>query len=235
MKRISLILLVTALTLGAETSFSCGFNKSVYEDTSSATGNLRNLNLLMSLTSVRKSTLKASTVVSQDSQKEITAGVETDYAVIYAYKEVEVRQFLIANLDRIFEMVASYFKLEVKDEKMVVWVEDFDTLQKLSPGQTCYPEGAPYTVACLYAPSFNYFFFTPGYMNDFYVTDALIHYFIDEHPDEVAAGLPQVIARHKVMGFRLQDFLRRHEEKICRELSLIIIRKSLASLALQGV
>jgi hypothetical protein len=111
MRAISLILLVAALILGVGTTFSYGFNKSVCEDSSLAIKDLKNLNLLMSLIWVGESSFKASTVVSQDIQKEIPAKRETQYAVIYAYEGVEIPEFLSANFDRIFRMVASYFKL----------------------------------------------------------------------------------------------------------------------------
>ncbi|MCK4617943.1 hypothetical protein KAT45_03460 [Candidatus Aerophobetes bacterium] len=45
MNRISLILLIAALVLGVEIGFSYGFDKSIYEDSSSTIKDLRNLNL----------------------------------------------------------------------------------------------------------------------------------------------------------------------------------------------
>ncbi len=201
MKRISLILLIVAIILGVEVSFSYGFDL----------------------------------LVSPDNQKEVTARVETEHAIIYAYKEVEIPESLTANFDRVFEMVAGYLDLEVENEKMVVWVMDFETLQEIYPGQKNYPGGSPNTVAALYAPSFNYFFFTPRYMKDYYVAHELIHHFIDEYKDEVAAGLPQVITQRNTTDLPLQDFIDQHEEEIATELPQIIIRQSLASLALQGV
>ncbi len=51
---------------------------------------------------------------------------------------------------------------------------------------------------------------------------------------KVAVGLPQAIARHNLTGFPLEDFIRRHEEKIAQELSLIIVRKNLAPFALRS-
>ena len=201
MKRISLILLIVAIILGVEVSFSYGFDL----------------------------------LVSPDNQKEVTARVETEHAIIYAYKEVEIPESLTANFDRVFEMVAGYLDLEVENEKMVVWVMDFDTLQEIYPGQKNYPGGSPNTVAALYAPSFNYFFFTPRYMKDYYVAHELIHHFVDEYKDEVAAGLPQVITQRNTTDLPLQDFIDQHEEEIATELPQIIIRQSLASLALQGV
>lgn len=201
MKRISLILLIVAIILAVEVSFSYGFDL----------------------------------VLSPDNQKEITARVETEHSVIYAYKDVEILDFLSSDFDRVFEMVAGYFNVEAKDEKVVVWVVEFDTLQEMYPGQKGYPGGTPNTVAALYAPSFNYFFFTPRYMNDYYVAHELIHHFIDEYKEEVVSGLPQVITQRNVSDLPLDDFITEHEEEIATELSQVIIRHNLASLALQGI
>jgi len=201
MKRISLILLIAAIILAVEVSFSYAFDL----------------------------------VLSPDNQKEITARVETEHSVIYAYQDVEILDFLSSDFDRVFEMVAGYFNVEAKDEKVVVWVVDFDTLQEMYPGQKGYPGGSPNTVAALYAPSFNYFFFTPRYMNDYYVAHELIHHFIDEHLEEVASHLPEVITQRNTSGLPLDDFITEHEEEIATELSQIMIRQSLASFALQGV
>ena len=132
-------------------------------------------------------------------------------------------------------MVASYFNLKVKNEKVRIWVVDFDTLQESYPGQKNYPGGSPNTVAALYAPHFNYFFFTPRYMNDYYVAHELIHHFIDEYKEEVISGLPQVIIQKNVSHLPLQDFIKQHEEEIASELPQIMIRKNLASFALRGV
>jgi len=201
MKRISLILLIVAIILGVEVSFSYGFDL----------------------------------VLSPDNQKEITARVETEHSVIYAYKDVEILDFLSSDFDRVFEMVAGYFNVEAKDEKVVVWVVDFDTLQEMYPGQKGYPGGTPNTVAALYAPSFNYFFFTPRYMNDYYIAHELIHHFVDEHLEEVASHLPEVITQRNTSDLPLDDFITEHEEEIATELSQIMIRQNLASFALQGI
>jgi len=174
-------------------------------------------------------------VVSQDIQKEIPAKRETQHAVIYAYEGVEIPEFLPANFDRIFRMVASYLNIEVKNEKMVVWAMDFDTLQEMYPGQKGYPGGSPNTVAALYNPLFNYFFFTSEYMNDYYVAHELTHHFVDEYQEELIVGLPQVITQRKTTNLSLANFVSQHEEEIAMELPQIIIRKNLASFALQGV
>ena len=174
-------------------------------------------------------------VLSPDNQKEITARVETEHSVIYAYQDVEILDFLSSDFDRVFEMVAGYFNVEAKDEKVVVWVVDFDTLQEMYPGQKGYPGGSPNTVAALYAPSFNYFFFTPRYMNDYYIAHELIHHFVAEYLEEVASHLPEVITQRNTSDLPLDDFITEHEEEIATELSQIMIRQSLASFALQGV
>ena len=116
---------------------------------------------------------------------------------------------------------------------MVVWAVDFDTLQEMYPGQDDYPGGSPDTVAALYNPFFNYFFFTSRYMNDYYVVHELIHYFIDEYKEDVISSLPQVITQQADLA--IGDFISQHEEEITVQLSQIIIRKNLASFALQGV
>jgi len=164
-----------------------------------------------------------------------TATVETEHAVVHAYKETDIPQFLSSDFDRVFEMVASYFKVETVDEKLVVWAVDFDTLQEMYPGQKAYPGGTPNTVAALYAPHFNYFFFTPRYMNDYYVAHELIHHFVDEYQEELIAGLPQVITQKNTTNLSPANFVSQHEEEITMQLSQIIIRKNLASFALQGV
>lgn len=240
MKRISLVLLAAAIIIVAGINSCYAFDKDIYED-SAAIEDLKNLNLLMDLAQIGKATFKASSVVSEDdSQKEIigsriTARVETEHAIIYAYKNVEIPEFLISDFDRVFGMVANYLNIKAKDEKMVVWVVDFDTLQENYPGQKGYPGGSPNTVAALYAPHFNYFFFTPRYMNDYYVAHELIHHFVDEYQEELIAGLPQVITQRNTSGLSLASFVSQHEEEIAMELPQIIIRKNLASFALQGV
>jgi len=164
-----------------------------------------------------------------------TATVETEHAIVHAYKEADIPQFLSSDFDRVFEMVASYFNVETVDEKLVVWAVDFDTLQEMYPGQKAYPGGSPNTVAALYAPHFNYFFFTSRYMNDYYVVHELVHYFIDEYQDDVISNLPQVITQRSTTDLPIGEFVSQHEEEITVELSQIIIRQNLASFALQGV
>jgi len=234
MKRISLILLAAAIILAVGISSSYASDQDVHQD-SAVIKDLRNLSFLMSLARAGKATFKASSVVSEDSQKEITARVETKHAIIYAYNNVEIPQFLTSDFDRIFGMVANYLSIEAKDEKMVLWVVDFDTLQESYPGQKGYPGGSPSTVAALYAPHFNYFFFTPRYMNEYYVAHELIHHFVDEYQEELIAGLPKVITQKNTTNLSPANFVSQHEEEIAMELPQIIIRKNLASFVLQGV
>jgi len=222
MKRISLVLLVAAIIIGAIASSSYALDKGIGEEVLPATNDFAGLSLLLGLTQT-------------ESEKDITARVETEHSVIYAYGEVEVPDFLASDFDRVFEMAAGYFDLEAKDEKLVVWVADFDILQKIYPGQKGYPGGSPNTVAALYAPHFNYFFFTPRYMNDYYVAHELVHHFVDEHLEEVASHLPEVITQRNTSDLPVEHFIKEHEEEIATELPQIMIRQSLASLALQGV
>ena len=239
MKRISLVLLAAAIIIVAGINSSYAFDKDIHED-SAAIEDLKDLDLLISLVQAGEATFKASSVVSEESQKEtignrITARIETEHAIIYAYKNVEIPEFLTSDFDRIFDMVASYLNIEVKNEKMVVWAMDFDTLQEMYPGQNNYPGGSPDTVAALYNPLFNYFFFTPQCLNDYYVAHELTHYFIDEYQEELIAGLPQAITQRNTSNLPLASFISQHEEEVAMELPRIIIRKNLASFALQGV
>lgn len=95
MKRISLILLVAALIIGAIASSSYALDKGIGEEFSSV---------------------------------DSTARVETEHAVIYAYNEVEIPESLTSSFDRVFAMVTSYLNVAAKDEKVAVWVVDFETL-----------------------------------------------------------------------------------------------------------
>lgn len=243
-KMLSLAVLIAVLSPGMGNSLAWSLDHAnirkahTFRDSQSALTALRNLKWLRYLTAEDDSSSGGEVpgAPSENSAKgTITSTIETTYAVIYSYEGAKIPSYLIANFDRIFRIIANYFNLEMEEKKVVVWVMDYDTLQKSYPGQKNYPGGSPDTVAALYAPSFNYFFFTPRYMNDYYVAHELIHHFIDEHPEEVAAGLPQVITQHNAMGFPLQHFLRRHEERIVLELAQIIIYQNLAKFALRGV
>ena len=212
-------------------------NSNAFLKAESALISLKNLKWLRCFASARMDALdgKSTFPFSKDNSTAITSKSETKYAVIYGCDGKKIPSYLVAHFDRIFEVVVSYFNLDREENKVVVWVAGFDTLQKLYPGQKNYPGGNPDTVAALYAPHFNYFFFTPQYMNDYYVTHELIHYFIDEYQEEVIAGLPEVITQRNTTGLSLEDFISQHEEEIAMELPQIIIRKNLADLALQGV
>ncbi len=239
---LSLAVLVGMLSLGTGNnpgwSFGCNNIGKAYafRTPQSTLASLESLNWLEYLAASDQFSCGTETasLPSENSSKEtITSRIETVHALIYGYKGEKIPSYLAVNFDRIFEMVASYFNLKVKDEKVRVWVVDFDTLQEIYPGQKNYPGGSPNTVAALYAPHFDYFFFTSRYMNDYYVAHELVHHFIDEYQEEVISGLPQVIIQRNVTGFSLQDFIRQQEEEITFELSRIIIRKNLASFVLQ--
>lgn len=214
---LNLAVLVGMLSLGIgnnpEWSFGCNNIGKAYafRDPQSTLASLETLNWLEYLAASDQFSCGTETakLPPENSSKEtITSRIETVHALVYGYKGERILSYLVVNFDRIFEMVASYFNLKVKNEKVRIWVVDFDTLQEIYPGQKNYPGGSPNTVAALYAPHFDYFFFTSRYMNDYYVTHELIHHFIDEYQEKVISGLPQVIIQRNVTGFSLQDFIR---------------------------
>jgi hypothetical protein len=61
------------------------------------------------------------------------------------------------------------------------------------------------------------------------VTHELLHYFIDEYEEQVAAGLPKIIRQKYVSDVVLQNFLKQKQERIVIEVAEIIVRKSLAT------
>jgi len=197
----------------------------IFLNTESTLTSLKNLGWLRYLTSskVDNPDRKSAFPSPKTDSTAITSKIEITYAVIYGYQGAEIPSHLTANFDRIFKMVANYLNLETKKNKVVIWIMDFNTLQEIYPGQKGYPGGSPDTVAALYAPSLNYFFFTPRYMNDYYVAHELIHHFIDEYKEEVIAGLPQIIVQKNVTHLPVENFIKQHEEEIAIELSQIII------------
>jgi len=241
---LSLAVLIAVLSPGMGNSLAWSLDHAnirkahTFRDSQSALTALRNLKWLRYL-AVEDDSSSGGEVPGAPSENSakgtITSTIETTYAVIYSYEGAKIPSYLIANFDRIFRIIANYFNLEMEEKKVVVWVMDYDTLQKSYPGQKNYPGGSPNTVAALYAPHFNYFFFTSRYMNDYYVAHELIHHFIDEYQEEVISGLPQVITQRNTTDLPLQDFISQHEEEIATELPKIIIRHNLASFALRGV
>lgn len=231
MRRIVTLLLIVAL-FGFGTLIGLARESTV--EPSSTKKHLDNLNLLVNLSQAGISTSKAATVDPREYQEaimtgEITDGIETGYAIILAYNGAVIPDFLIDSFNRIFEMITSYLNLKDKNEKVVVWVMDFETLQQIPFGpESCFGL-CPATLGALYAPIFNYLLLTPKYINEYHLTHELLHYFIDEYEEEVAIGLPQIIRQQYMTDVLLQNFLKQNEEKIVIELAQIIIRKSLAS------
>lgn len=125
--------------------------------------------------------------------------IATRYAVILSFNESdEAVKFLAKNFDRIYGTVIGYLNLKPKNEKLMIQVVDFHVLQGMHPRQKNYPEGN-ITIACaLYQPSSNSLFFTPLYMNDYYVTHELLHYFMDEHQEEMVHELSKTIIRRSI-------------------------------------
>jgi len=232
MRRILLLLLIA--TLGFRTLISYGFASENILEPPLTKKHLDNLNLLVNLSHAGISSTKAATADPRDYQEttmtgKITDVVETAHALIFAYDGVEIPDFLFDNFDRIFTMTMSYLGLKDTNDKLVVWVMQFETLQQIPFGpETCFA-GCPSTFGALYAPVFDYFLFTPKYMNDYYVTHELLHYFIDEYEKQVATGLPKIIRKKyqsDVLGY---NFLKHKEEEIVIDLSKIIIRESLTT------
>lgn len=184
-------------------------------------GNLNLLveNLLVDLSPARKSTSKPTAT------EKITSSAETYHAIIYGYKGVEIPDYLVDNFDRIFRMIADYLNLEVGRDKVVVWAMNPETLRQMPFGAQSAAKGNPLTLVALYVHIFDYLFFTSQYMNDYYVTHELLHYFIDEYEEEVMDGLPDIIKQQNVGFVPLQYFLKGNEERIVTQLAKIIIRR----------
>lgn len=193
MGRILFILLIA--TLGFGTVIPCASANENILDPLSTKKHLDNLNLLVNLSHAGIDTTQAATVDPRDYQEKLTTGGITDvvqraHAAILAYDDAEIPDFLSDNFDRIFTMIVTYLNLKEVDVRPVVWVMPFEALQQVPSGpKTCFDVCS--LSAALYAPIFNYLLFTPQYMNDYYVTHELLHYFIDEYEKQVKAGLPK--------------------------------------------
>lgn|GEM_PF-3387064 len=148
-RRIAVMLLVVVLIAGIAPISSYGFKESVYDDSPSTIEHMRKFKTLLGLTGERKYTSGTDMAGAQDGQKEISAPVRTDYAIIYTYEGIGVPEFLVSDFDRIFEMVARYFKIKPKGEKLVILVVDYCILQELSLRIGSGLQEAPYRVACL--------------------------------------------------------------------------------------
>ncbi|TET47980.1 hypothetical protein E3J59_01290 [Candidatus Aerophobetes bacterium] len=232
MRRI--LVLLSIATLGFATIISYSLASQNTLQPSLIKKHLDNLNLLVNLSHAGISTPKTATIDPKDYQQKTMTGkiidvVETDHALIFLYDAIEIPDFLSDNFDRIFTMTMSYLNLKDTNDKLVLWVMQFETLQQIPFGpETCFA-GCPSTFGALYAPLFDYLLFTPEYVNDYYVTHELLHYFIDEYEKQVAAGLPKIIRKKyqsDVLGY---NFLKHKEEEIVIDLSKIIIHESLAT------
>lgn len=209
---------IASLVFGILISYTLTSNNIM--DSSSYAEHLKNLNFLRSLAGAER-------------EAQITSTAEIHKATIHGLDKIEIPQSLVTDFDRIYAMVAHYLNLKDRGEKVVDWVIDFDSLQEMPPGKEACLGGCPAVLAVLYDPLFNYLFFSPRHMNDYYVTHELLHYFIDEYEEEVIHGLPEVITRQNRTGLPLQNFLKENEEEIAINLAQIIIRKSLAGFVLQ--
>ena len=223
MKRVITVISVV-ISLGLAIPMYYGLSSENTLESSLAKKHLGNLNLLVEnllvdLSPARKSTSKPTAT------EKITSRAETYHAIIYGYKDAEIPDFLVDNFDRIFRMIADYLNLEVGRDKVVVWVMNPKTLRQIPFGAQSAAKGNPLTLVALYVHIFDYLFFASQYMNDYYVTHELLHYFIDEYEEEVIDGLPQIIKNQNVGFVRLEYFLKGNEERIVTQLSKIIIRR----------
>ena len=170
-------------------------NSEVSRNLESVLSVLRDLRWLKHLANTNKSPL--STMSFPSSSKNglitITSKVETRYAVIYGCNGAEIPPSLEADFDKVFTTVGNYFNVpEKKKKKVVVWVMDHQTLQKMNLNVR------KAKVAALYAPGFQYFFFCPEYVKEYYLAHELIHYFIDTLGEEVTTELAQIIIRQQL-------------------------------------
>ena len=166
-------------------------------------------------------------LAGSEREAQITSTAEIHKATIHGLDKTEIPQRLIIDFDKIYAMIVHYLHLEEKGAKNVVWSMDFDSLQEIPSGKEACFGGCPVVLAALYEPIFSYCYFSPRYVNDYYITHELLHYFIDEYEEEVAQALPEVITSQNRGGLPLRDFLKQNEEEIVINLAQIIIRKSL--------
>ncbi|MBA7494549.1 hypothetical protein ES702_05125 [subsurface metagenome] len=231
-KMVVVLLTVTSLGFGISTYYGlCGDAAS---ESSLAERHLDNLHLLMGdllvdLSPTKEEILRGATVDSSASKKAATTGTitgstETYHATIYSYEGAGIPDFLIDNFDRIFRMIADYVNLRGTNDRVVVWVMDLKTLRKIPFGPQSAANECPRNLVALYVSIFDYLLFTTQYINDYYVTHELLHYYIDEHEEEVAAALHPVIKQKNIADLPLQSFLKHDEERIVIQLSKIIIR-----------
>jgi hypothetical protein len=195
-------------------------------------GNLNLLveNLLVDLNPPRKSTSETAEVKAEDEQdrattEKITSRAETYHAIIYGYKGAKIPDYLLDNFDRIFRMIAEYLNFDVGRDKVVVWVMSLGDLREVPFGAQTAARGCPKTLVALYVHIFDYLFYSPEYMKDYYMTHELLHYFIDEYEKEVIDGLPDMITKQNMGAVPLHYFLKGNEERIVTQLSKIIIRR----------
>lgn len=233
MKSIVLVFsIIVCLVLGFPEYYGLASEESL--DSSSAEWHLDNLNLLVydllvDLSPTKEEMLRGATVDPDSSEDVATTGkisgsAETYHATIYSYEGEGIPSSLVDSFDRIFRMVAEYLNLGQISDRVVVWVMDLETLRKIPSGPQSAASGTPRNLVALYVSIFDYLLFTPEYMNDYYMTHELLHYYIDEYEEEVAVGLPPVIKQQNRANLSLQSFLKHNEEKIVVQLSKIIVR-----------
>jgi len=232
MKKIAAVLSIIIFLVLGTIIFSALGNQNTLEP-SLAEQHLDNFDLLMSLSLAGKNSLEAAEVEPDRYQQErmigeITSSVDINHALILSYDGTEIPAQLTDNFDRIFGVTADYFNIDYTNARVVIWMLDFETLQEIPSGADSCFQRCPATIAALYSPIFDYFFFTPRYVNDYYLAHSLLHYLIHHYGKVVADGLPQSIAGQSPTQLPILEYLKMNEETIIIELSKIIIRKNLA-------
>ncbi len=192
------LLVVVSLGLGI-TIFSGLGNENVL-DPSFAEQHLVNLELLINLSFLGDNSLREAEAEPDLYQEErmigeITSSFDTNRALILSYDGTEIPAFLTNNFDRMLRVTADYFGIDYTNDRVVIWMVDFETLQEIPRNTELSFQKYPTIIATLYSPLFDYFFFTPRYMNNYYLVHTLLHYFIKHYGQVVADGLPQAITR----------------------------------------
>lgn len=126
--------------------------------------------------------------------------VETEHALIWGYGDAEIPEYLTENFDRMFKKIAKSLEIDIQkiqnDKKILVWVVDFKTLQKLYYHQE--NPGLRKNIAALYDKKLNRLYFTPPYVKEYYITWGIVNYFIDEYPVSLDED-PEALARRLIL------------------------------------
>lgn len=136
--------------------------------------------------------------------------IQTKYAWLWAYQDIEIPEYLAENFDHIFERLARFFNVNIQNEKILVWIVDFETLQKLYHKNRENPK----VVAAFYIANSNRIYFTPRYINERYITHELINYFFDEYRETAVPALAEFLVWQGLIEKSIiEEFIIREEVK----------------------